>query len=66
MSRYGVMKHLGILEAAGLIVVRRVGRHKHHYLNPVPIRRIQDRWISKYAEPWVGALTKMKEELEGK
>ena len=55
LSRYGVMKHLRILESAGLVVTRRAGREKLHFLNPVPIRLVHDRWITKYAEPWVGA-----------
>ena len=66
MSRFGVMKHLALLEKAGLIVVRRQGRFKYHYLNPVPIRGIQDRWISKYAAPWTETLTGLKKELEGR
>jgi uncharacterized protein YndB with AHSA1/START domain/DNA-binding transcriptional ArsR family regulator len=65
MSRFGVMKHLRLLEAAGLVATRRVGREKLHYLNPVPIRLIHDRWIGKYAEPWVGALADLKVHLEG-
>lgn len=64
MSRYGVMKHLRVLEAAGLISTRRVGRRKLHYLNPIPIGRIHDRWISKYAAPWVRALADLKTGLE--
>ena len=64
MTRFGVAKHLAVLEEAGLVVTRRVGRSKLHYLNPVPIRLIHDRWISKYAEPWVGALSRLKSELE--
>ena len=52
MSRFGVMKHLKLLEEAGLVVTRRHGREKHHFLNPVPIRLVHDRWVSKYAEPW--------------
>ena len=64
MTRYGVMKHLRVLEAAGLVVTRRAGRRKLHFLNPVPIGRIHDRWISKYAEPWVQALAKLKSKLE--
>jgi uncharacterized protein YndB with AHSA1/START domain len=64
MTRFGVMKHLRILEAAGLVVTRKVGREKLHYLNTVPIRSIHDRWISKYAEPWAAALTGMKNRLE--
>ena len=65
MTRFGVMKHLRQLEAAELIVTRRLGREKLHYLNPVPIRLIHDRWIGKYAEPWVSALADLKTELEG-
>jgi uncharacterized protein YndB with AHSA1/START domain/DNA-binding transcriptional ArsR family regulator len=65
MTRFGVMKHLRVLEAAGLVATRRAGREKLHYLNPVPIRLIHDRWISKYAAPWVGALGALKAELEG-
>ena len=64
MSRFGVMKHLKILEAANLVVTRRRGREKLHFLNPVPIRLIHDRWVSKYAEPWAAALTDLKHELE--
>jgi uncharacterized protein YndB with AHSA1/START domain/DNA-binding transcriptional ArsR family regulator len=65
MTRFGVMKHLRLLEAAGLVTSRKVGREKLHYLNPVPIRLIHDRWIGKYAEPWVGALAELKVHLEG-
>jgi uncharacterized protein YndB with AHSA1/START domain/DNA-binding transcriptional ArsR family regulator len=65
MTRFGVMRHLGVLEAAGVVVTERVGREKRHYLNPVPIRLIHDRWISKYAEPVVGAMTALKRHLEG-
>ena len=64
MTRFGVMRHLGVLEQADLITTRRVGREKRHYLNPVPIRLIHDRWISKYAEPVVGALAALKTYLE--
>jgi DNA-binding transcriptional ArsR family regulator len=64
MTRFGVMKHLRVLEEAGLIVHRRAGREKLHYLNPVPIRLIHDRWIDKYTERQVSALTELKEELE--
>lgn len=64
MTRFGVMKHLRILEDAGLVVTRRAGREKHHYLNPVPIQHIYDRWVSKYARHWARALTKLKRELE--
>lgn len=66
MSRFGARKHLDILEAAGLVVVRWEGRNKHHYLNPVPIRLVQERWIGKYAEPWVSALVGLREQLEEK
>ncbi|MFL6238176.1 MAG: ArsR/SmtB family transcription factor [Actinomycetes bacterium] len=64
MTRFGVMKHLRLLEAAGLVVTRKHGREKHHFLNPVPIRLIHDRWVSKYAEPWAAALTDLKRDLE--
>jgi uncharacterized protein YndB with AHSA1/START domain len=64
MTRFGVMKHLRVLEAAGLVSTRRSGREKLHYLNPVPIRMMLDRWISKYAQPWVEAMTGLKKELE--
>src|ERR1700683_3396459 len=57
MTRFGVMKHLKVLEAAGLIITRRRGREKLHFLNPVPIRLVHDRWVSKYAEPWASALS---------
>jgi uncharacterized protein YndB with AHSA1/START domain len=66
MTRFGVMRHLGVLEEAGLITTRRFGREKRHYLNPVPIRLIHDRWISKYALPVVGALSALKDHLEGR
>ena len=65
MTRFGVMKHLKVLEAAGLVVSRREGREKLHYLNPVPIRLIHDRWIDKYTERHVAALSHLKTELEG-
>jgi uncharacterized protein YndB with AHSA1/START domain/DNA-binding transcriptional ArsR family regulator len=64
MSRFGVMKHLRQLEAAGLVVSRRRGREKLHHLNPVPIRLVHDRWVSKYAEPWAAALSDLKHNLE--
>src|SRR5215510_7005830 len=64
MTRFGVMKHLRQLEAANLVPTRKVGREKLHYLNPVPIRLIHDRWIGKYAEAWVGALAELKATLE--
>lgn len=65
MSRFGVMKHLKVLEGAGLVVHRRDGREKRHYLNPVPIRLIHDRWIDKFTEPRVAALSDLKSRLEG-
>lgn len=65
MTRFGVMKHLKLLEEAGLVVSRKNGRHKLHYLNPVPIRLIHDRWINKYTEPHASALVELKNELEG-
>ena len=64
MTRFGVMKHLKVLEQAGLVVTRRRGREKLHYLNPVPIRLIHDRWIDKYTERRVSALVDLKHELE--
>jgi uncharacterized protein YndB with AHSA1/START domain len=64
MSRFGVMKHLKVLEEANLVVTRRRGREKLHFLNPVPIRLVHDRWVSKYAEPWAAALTGLKSNLE--
>ncbi len=64
MTRFGVMKHLRVLEDAGLVVVRRSGREKLHFLNPVPIRLIHDRWIDKYTKRHVSALAELKSELE--
>jgi DNA-binding transcriptional ArsR family regulator len=64
MSRFGVMKHLRVLEAASLVVTRREGREKLHFLNPIPIRLIHDRWIHKYAEGPASALSSLKHELE--
>jgi DNA-binding transcriptional ArsR family regulator len=64
MTRFGVMKHLRVLEDAGLVVTRRSGREKLHYLNPVPIRLVHDRWIDKYTERWVSALAELKSQLE--
>jgi len=64
MTRFGVMKHLRLLEDAGLVVTRRRGRVKLHFLNPVPIRLVHDRWVSKFAEPWTAALSDMKSTLE--
>jgi DNA-binding transcriptional ArsR family regulator len=64
MSRFGVMKHLKVLEEANLVVTRKRGREKLHFLNPVPIRQVYERWVSKYAEPWAASLTGLKRELE--
>ena len=64
MTRFGVMKHLKQLEDAGLVVTQRRGREKLHFLNPVPIRLIHDRWVSKFAEPWAAALGEIKQRLE--
>jgi uncharacterized protein YndB with AHSA1/START domain len=66
MTRFGVMKHLKQLEEAGLIVAKRHGREKLHFLNPVPIRLVHDRWVSKYAEPFAAALSGLKTRLEEK
>ena len=64
MTRFGVMKHLQLLEAAGLVVTKWRGREKLHYLNPVPIRLVHDRWVSKYAEPWAAGLSSLKQQME--
>lgn len=66
MTRFGVMKHLRVLEEAHLVVVERVGRTKVHYLNPVPIREIHDRWISRYAEPHIAGLLDLRNRAEGR
>jgi uncharacterized protein YndB with AHSA1/START domain len=64
MTRFGVMKHLKVLEEAGLVVTRKRGREKLHFLNVVPIRLVHDRWVSKYAEPWAAGLSELKSRLE--
>jgi uncharacterized protein YndB with AHSA1/START domain len=64
MTRFGVMKHLKLLEEAGLVSTRKIGREKFHYLNPVPIQQVYDRWVSKYAKPWARALVGLKYALE--
>ncbi|HEX2359187.1 MAG TPA: metalloregulator ArsR/SmtB family transcription factor [Solirubrobacterales bacterium] len=64
MTRFGVMKHLRVLEEANLVTTRRRGREKLHFLNPVPIRLVHDRWVSKFAEPWAATLSGIKRELE--
>jgi DNA-binding transcriptional ArsR family regulator len=64
MTRFGVMKHLKVLEEAGLVTTRKSGREKLHFLNPVPIRLVHDRWIDKFTERHVAALANLKSELE--
>jgi DNA-binding transcriptional ArsR family regulator/uncharacterized protein YndB with AHSA1/START domain len=64
MTRFGVMKHLKVLEQAGLVTSRRQGREKLHFLNAVPIRLVHDRWVSKYAEPWARELSGLKRQIE--
>jgi DNA-binding transcriptional ArsR family regulator len=64
MTRFGVMKHLRLLEEAGLVTTQRRGREKLHFLNPVPIQLVHDRWVSKYAEPWAATLSGLKKRLE--
>ena len=64
MTRFGVMKHLRVLEDAGLVVSRRAGREKLHFLNPIPIQLLHDRWIGKYRERHASALAQLKTELE--
>jgi uncharacterized protein YndB with AHSA1/START domain/DNA-binding transcriptional ArsR family regulator len=65
LSRFGCMKHLRVLEEAGLVTSRKVGREKFHYLNPVPIQRAYDRWVEKYARPWTRMLSGLKWSMEG-
>jgi uncharacterized protein YndB with AHSA1/START domain len=64
MTRFGVMKHLGVLEEAGLVVTKKRGREKLHFLNAIPIRLVHDRWVSKYAEPWAATLSELKTRIE--
>jgi DNA-binding transcriptional ArsR family regulator len=64
MTRFGVMKHLAVLEEAGLVVSRRSGREKRHFLNPMPIQAIYDRWVSKYRSRWTNTLSTLKNDLE--
>ncbi|HEV3157221.1 MAG TPA: metalloregulator ArsR/SmtB family transcription factor [Candidatus Baltobacteraceae bacterium] len=64
MTRFGVMKHLNLLEEAGLVVTRRNGREKLHFLNPMPIQALYDRWVSKYRSRWTTALRQLKHDLE--
>src|SRR5438105_15916510 len=63
MTRFGVMKHLRVLEEAGLVTTKRRGREKLHFLNAVPIQLVHDRWVSKYAEPWTEMLSGLKKGL---
>ena len=65
MTRFGVMKHLRVLEEAGLVATRRRGREKLHFLNPVPIRLVHDRWVSKYAEPWAAGAERAQDDTGG-
>src|ERR1700681_3298078 len=64
MTRFGVMKHLKVLEEAGLVTTKKRGREKLHFLNSVPIRLVHDRWVSKYAEPWAAGLSDLKQRME--
>jgi DNA-binding transcriptional ArsR family regulator len=64
MTRFGVMKHLKVLEGAGLVITNKRGREKLHFLNPVPIRLVHDRWVSKYSEPWASTLSQLKTKME--
>jgi uncharacterized protein YndB with AHSA1/START domain/DNA-binding transcriptional ArsR family regulator len=65
MTRFGVMKHLQVLEEAGVITTQKVGREKYHYLNPVPIQMVYERWVGKYMQPWASTLTSLKQLMEG-
>jgi DNA-binding transcriptional ArsR family regulator len=64
LTRFSVMQHMRVLEAAELIVARREGRERYNYLNPVPIQKLYDRWVSRYMQPWTEALVSLKSELE--
>ena len=64
LSRFAVMQHLGVLQAAELVVVRRDGRKRYNYLNPVPIQQVYDRWVVRYLKPWTEALVRLRDELE--
>lgn len=66
LSRFAVMKHLGILEKAGLVIVKREGRQRWNYLNAVPIRQIYERWVSNYEDHWADSMLRLKQELEVK
>ncbi len=64
MTRFGVMKHLAVLESANLVVAMKEGRNKRHFLNPIPIQQVSDRWIGKYARPFARAMTDLQRQLE--
>ena len=64
MTRFGVMKHLRVLEEAGVVTTRKQGREKLHFLNPVPIRLVYERWVSKYSESWAAGLSALKHDIE--
>jgi DNA-binding transcriptional ArsR family regulator len=64
LTRFGVMRHLAVLEEAGLVVTRKQGRYKKHYLNPVPVAQIAERWMGKYRERHTAALLELKDHLE--
>src|SRR4051794_38348080 len=64
MTRFGVMKHLKLLEQAGLVTTQKRGREKLHFLNPVPIRLVYERWVSKYSESWAAGLSQLKHDIE--
>ncbi len=66
MTRFGVMKHLGLLEDAGLVVSRKDGRTRWNHLNAVPLRMIYERWVSKYEDQWAGSLVRLKQSVESK
>jgi DNA-binding transcriptional ArsR family regulator len=64
MTRFGVMKHLEVLAAANLLTTNKVGRQRLHYLNPIPIQQLSDRWIGKYAQPFTRALVDLQTIVE--
>lgn len=66
LSRFAVMQHLGVLEAAELVIPRREGRHRWNHLNPVPIQEVYDRWVVRYLQPWTEALVSLRHDLEGR
>jgi DNA-binding transcriptional ArsR family regulator len=64
LTRFAVMQHLGVLERAELVIVRRQGRERYNYLNPVPIQQLYDRWVARYMKPWTESLVSLQTELE--